>query len=63
MAHMGAGTARPTTTSPTRDRSNSHVASAGLMPTQPWLTLSLPWDSTDHGAAWMNSPELVIRIA
>jgi hypothetical protein len=33
------------------------------MPTQPWLTLALPWLPADHGAPWMNSPELVTRWA
>ena len=28
-----------------------------------WLTLALPWEATDHGAACTNSPELVTRMA
>ncbi len=51
------------TTSPTRVRSNSHRAFAVLMPTHPWLTLATPCEATDQGAAWMNSPEFVIRSA
>ena len=34
-----------------------------LNPVQPCETLALPWLPTDQGAAWMNSPELVSRIA
>ena len=34
-----------------------------LRPVQPWLTLAEPCEATDHGAAWMNSPEFVTRMA
>ena len=33
------------------------------MPVHPWETLALPCEPTDQGAAWMNSPEDVTRIA
>ena len=51
------------TTSPTRECWNNHWALAVLMPTHPWLTLATPCEATDQGAAWMNSPEFVMRNA
>src|SRR4051812_17937121 len=51
------------TTSPIMLFSKSQPAFAVLMPVQPWLTLARPWEPTDHGAAWTNSPEYVRRMA
>ena len=41
----------------------SQAAFSVLIPVQPCETLAEPCEDTDHGAAWMNSPEYVSRIA
>lgn len=51
------------TTSPSRTVSKNHSALSVLIPVQPWLTLALPWDPTDHGAACTYSPLQVTRVA
>jgi hypothetical protein len=49
------------TTSPGRTSLKNHWAASVDMLTQPWETLARPWDPTDQGAAWTNSPLLEIR--
>src|SRR6185437_11435739 len=49
------------TGSPMCVRSYSHLALPIETLVQPCDTLRLPWASTDHGAAWMYCPLLVIR--
>src|SRR5262245_35220333 len=51
------------TGSPTWVIPNSHAELSVDMFTQPCDTLRTPWSPTDHGAAWMNSPPQVRRIA
>src|SRR5215204_3699174 len=54
---------RTSTTSPGRAKSKNHLARWVERLMQPWETLSLPCEATDHGAPWTNSPLLEMRTA